>query len=71
LHDQVTDEEDRNSYAVLKTCETKVVFQGIETSLGKGVAVQVVQEVHGPQDQLGVVSVSLIRSRAGVLIMMR
>lgn len=52
LHQEITNEQDRDCGVVLDTFEVQVFFEAVQACLGQSVPIEVVEEVHGPENRL-------------------
>lgn len=58
LHQNVTNKQNGNGRVVLDAREVQILLQSVESSLGKSISVEIVEEVHGPENWLPGVSYS-------------
>lgn len=52
LHQEITNKQDRNGSVVLDAFEVQILFESVQSGLGQGISIEVVEEVHGPENGL-------------------
>ena len=52
LHQEIANKQDRNGSVVLDAFKVQVLFEGVQSGLGQGISIEVVEKVHGPENGL-------------------